>query len=228
MKNLRSCRPLGVVLVCLWTVFSRAQDATKDTLSVSSKIDSIYVLQKKMYNETRNTPLSKKKFGVEFNIARLLLIEKAVSLSGGFSLFGVNRHAEITFPVYYSSPEDPKDLKEWTLDCHYRYFLGNTQNGFYLCGFVRYAHLNGYLGGNDLPLFSGGTADIKNSENKIGIGVGVGYRMFSYKGLYWGTSFSIGRYFIGENDQFYGSFLSYDDDNKIIIDFEFFKFGWAF
>jgi hypothetical protein len=228
MKTFNACQPLLVVIVCLWSFFSWAQDKTKDSLSVSSKIDSIYLLQKKMYNETKNTPLSKKKYGVEFNIARLLLIEKAVSLSGGFSLFGVNRHAEIAFPMYYSSPEDPKDLKEWTIDCHYRYFLGNTQHGFYLSGFVRYAHLNGYLGDNDLQLFDDGTAEVKSRENKVGIGVGLGFRKVSYKGLYWGASLSFGRYITGENDKFYGNFLSYDDDKKIIIDIEFLKFGWAF
>lgn len=228
MKNFNACQTLLVVIVCLWSPFSWAQDKKQDSLSVSSKIDSIYMLQKKMYKETKNIPLTNKNLGIEFNIVRLLLIEKAVSLSGGFSLFGVNRHAEIAFPIYYSSPEDPKDLKELTIDCHYRYFLGNTQNGLYLSGFVRYAHLKGYLGDNDLHLFDDETVDEKSSENKIGIGVGVGYRKFSYKGLYWGTSLSFGRYFIGKNNEFYGSFLSYDDDNKIIIDFEFLKFGWAF
>jgi hypothetical protein len=226
MNKLDICRPLLWIMVCLWTFSSLAQDKTKDTLSVSSKIDSIYILQKKMYNETKNAPLTNKQFGIEFNIVRLLLIEKAVSLSGGFSLFGVNRHAEIAFPLYYSNPENPKDLKEWTIDCHYRYFLGNTQNGFYLSGFVRYAHLDGYLGDNSI--FGDGPSDVKGSENKVGIGVGLGYRKFSYKGLYWGASLSFGRYLTGENDRFYGSFLSYDDDKKFIIDVEFLKFGWAF
>ena len=219
MKKFKACQALLVALLFLWPFLSWGQDKKQDSLSVSSKIDSIYMLQKKMYKEMKNEPLTNKNYGIELNIVRLLLIEKAVSLSGSFSLFDVNRHAEIAFPLYYSDPEDPKDLKELTIDCHYRYFLGNTQNGFYLSGFVRYAHLKGY---------DDETVDAKSSENKIGIGVGMGYRKFSYKGLYWGTSLSFGRYFIGENDKFYGSFLEYDDDKKIIIDFEFFKFGWAF
>ena len=33
----------------------------KDTISTSAKIDSIYYLQKKMYSESKNTPLSNKK-----------------------------------------------------------------------------------------------------------------------------------------------------------------------
>ena len=68
-----------------------AQENSQDTLSASSKIDSIYALQKKMYKETRHEPLTGKNYGVEFNFFRLLAIEKSVSLSGGFSLFNANR-----------------------------------------------------------------------------------------------------------------------------------------
>ncbi|MFH1008004.1 MAG: hypothetical protein V1800_10975 [Candidatus Latescibacterota bacterium] len=228
MTHFNAYQKLLVVIVCLWPFFSWAQDKKQDSLSVSSKIDSVYMLQKQMYKESKDAPLTNKDMGIELNFVRLLWMERAVNLSGGFSLFGVTREAEIAFPIYYSSPEDPKDLKELTIDCHYRNFLGNTQNGFYLSGFVRYAHLKGYLGNDDLYLSDDELIDAKSSENKIGIGVGMGYRKFSYKGLYWGTSLSLGRYFIGRNDQFYGSFLSYDDDSKIIVDFEFLKFGWAF
>jgi hypothetical protein len=228
MKNFTSLRNCMVVIACVWPFLSSAQERTRDKPSDSVKLDSILTLQKKMYSESRNMPLADKNFGIELNIFRVLLIDRAVSLSGGFSLFGVNRHAEIAFPIYYSNPEDPKDLKELTIDCHYRYFLGNTQNGLYLSGFVRYAHLDGYLGDNDLFHSDVTNADIKISENKMGAGVGIGYRKFSYKGLYWGTSLNFGRYFIGKNDQFYGIFLPIDDDNKIIIDVEFLKFGWAF
>ena len=204
-----------------------AQDNSRDTLSESSKIDSIYLLQKKMYQETRRTPLADKKFGVELNIFRLLAIEKSVSLSGGFSLFSVNRDAEISFPIFFSNPGDPKDLKEFTIDCHFRYFLGNTQDGFYISTFARYAHLEGYKGTNDL-IFDNNRFKEKRVENKLGIGVGIGYRIFSYKGFYWGTSTSFGRFFVGDNNQFYGSFLALDDDEKFIFDFELLKFGYAF
>jgi len=59
------------------------------------------------------------------------------------------------------------------------------------------------------------------------LGVGIGYRIFSYKGLYWGTSVSFGRYIVGENNKFHGSFLDINDDAKYIIDFELLKFGFA-
>lgn len=227
MKNL-TCRYFFLVLACLWSAFSWAQEKTPDSLSVSAKIDSIYKLQKKMYKEIKNEPLLNKKFGIEFNFARLLLMEKAVNLSGGFSIFSINRHAEIAFPIYYSNPNDPKELNELTIDCHFRYFLGNTQNGFYLSGFTRFAHLEGYSGENDQWLWDGPSTNSKTSENKFGIGVGIGFRKFSYTGLYWGFSFSLGRYIIGENDIFYGEFIPNDDDGKYIFDVELLKFGWAF
>lgn len=228
MQNSVTRRLSIVVIACLCSIFASAQEKPRDGRDDSSKIDSILTLQKKMYGESRNAPLTDKNFGIELNIFRLLLIDKAVSLSGTFSMFGINRHAEIAFPVYYSNPDDPMDLSALTVDCHYRYFLGNTQNGMYLSGFARFAHLDGYPGDNSLYHSEGTAAEGRISENKIGAGVGIGYRKFSYKGLYWGASLNLGRYFIGKNDRFYGNFLSYDDDNEIIIDVEFLKFGWAF
>jgi hypothetical protein len=72
------------------------------------------------------------------------------------------------------------------------------------------------------------SSGIKGNESKLGIGVGLGYRIFSYRGLYWGTSISFGRYLIGKNNKFSGGFLTYDDDNQYILDIELLKFGWAF
>jgi len=215
-----------------------------DSLSAESKIDSIYLtqkqmrkIQKKLYKTLRNKPLQDKKYGIEINILRLLFYNSKNNIfnhtfSGGFSLFDIDRHAEIAFPVYYSNPRniwddeyDEHNLRQFTLDCHYRRFLGNTQNGFYISGFIRYANLRGYEGEwyyweDDNPK--------KSTENKLGVGIGIGYRKFSYKGFYWGTSLNLGRYFIGENDKFQGEFGLYDNDSEMIYSFELLKFGWAF
>jgi hypothetical protein len=198
----------------------------KDSVSMSAKIDSIYNLQKKMYTESKNTPLSDKKYGIELNPFRFLYLDKAFTLSGTFSLFNLDRKAEIAFPFYFQNPKESNELSEFTIDCHYRYFLGNSQNGFYLSGFVRYAYLEGVTGEN--VLFDNRIYGVKGTENKIGIGFGIGFRKFSYRGLYWGASLSFGRYFIGRNDRFAGEFLLIDDDNEIIVDIELLKFGWAF
>lgn len=206
-----------------------AQQRKADSLSTEAKIDSIYRLTQKIYREAQNDPLAEKRFGVEFNFFRLLLIDEAVTLSGGFSLFNADRRAEIAFPFYFADPANSDDLHEWTIDCHYRYFLGNTRNGFYLSAFGRFAHLSGYPG-DDEGLFWEGEPDRENriTQDKFGFGFGLGYRKFSYRGLYWGTSFSFGRYLSSDNDQFYGEFLTLDDDGKYILDVELLKFGWAF
>jgi hypothetical protein len=229
MRKFYTSKILLVSIVCSIPFFSKAQNNTKDSLSMSAKIDTIYNIQKKIYKESKNEPLAGKKFGVELNLFRILLIDKAVTLSGTFSIFNVNKQVEIAFPVYFDRPENKYDLRTFTIDCHYRYFLGNTLNGFYLSGFVRYANLNGYEGNNGLDIFGNQNLIGKSiSENKIGIGFGLGVRKFSYKGLYWGVSVSFGRYFIGENNRFRGGFLTLDDDEKFIFDIECLKFGWAF
>lgn len=213
---------LSVFALVLPTLLS-AQEA----LSTDAKIDSIYVLQKKMYGESKTTRLDGKKYGVELNLLRFIFIDDAFTMSGGFSMFDVNRNAEISFPVYYQNPKSDDDLTEFTLDCHYRYFLNDNQNGFYISGFTRYAYLNGTLN-NGYWIDSSTDSYEKGTENKLGLGVGIGVRIFSRKGFYWGTSLSVGRYIIGESDKFRGDFLGIDDDNEIILDFEILKFGWAF
>jgi hypothetical protein len=218
---------LFVSIVCLCPFFSKAQYYRRHILWRPAKIDTIYNIQKKIYRKSNIEPLTGKKYGIELNLFRILQIDKAIALSGTFSLFNLNKRVEIAFPVYYAKPEDKYDLSVFTIDCHYRYFFGNTLNGFYASGFVRYANLNGYTGNNGL-FDARNSIGTSTSENKIGIGFGVGFRKFSYRGLYWGASISIGRYYIGENGIFYGNFLSWDDDAKYILDIECLKIGWAF
>jgi hypothetical protein len=229
----------ALALIPLLPVAAKAEDAPK--ASDSEKIDSLLVMQKQVVRTIKNDPLEGKTFGVEANIARLLLAGNVLSFSGGFSLFGVDRNAEIAFPFYYGRSETEDfdnentlsniDFTEITQDIHYRYFLGNTQNGFYLSAFARGAYLDGVLGEwafDNIGDTTGAAKDSRDTETKLGLGVGLGYRFFSYKGLYWGTSLNIGRYVLGESDRFRGAFLSLDADEEVIIDVELLKFGWAF
>ncbi|MBC8527098.1 MAG: hypothetical protein H8D22_09655 [Candidatus Cloacimonetes bacterium] len=220
-------------------IFAQSQNENEklDEMTTDEKIDSIYVTSKEILETIKSEPLADKKYGIEINIFRLLFYGSDMSLlnhtfSGGFSLFNIDRHAEIAFPIFYSNPKsnlyDDNNIRQFTLDCHYRRFLGNTQNGFYISGFIRYANLRGYLG-SWIDYFDDEENEmIKDTENKIGIGIGIGFRKFSYKSFYWGTSLNLGRYFVGENDKFRGEFLWYDNDNEVIFNFELLKFGWAF
>ena len=220
---------LIVVAIALPTIsFSQK----RDTLSTASKIDSIFALQKKMYSEIKNEPLKNKKYGVELNLFRLLTMasNSSYSISGSFSLFNIDRKAEIAFPFFYQKSPTEKMFaspNSLTLDCHYRYFLGNTQNGFYMSAFTRYANLNGITGANYSLLTNEATGP-RETENKLGLGIGLGYRYFSYKGFYWGSSLSVGRYLFGHNDKFASGFSLSNDDGEYIIDMELLKFGWAF
>lgn len=198
-----------------------AKDENNDSLSIDQKIDSIYVKQKEIYQTIKNKPLADKKYGIEVNIFRLLLLNDYFSFSGGFSLFDIDRNAEIIFPIFfYHNSEEDYIERVSSLDCHYRRFLGNTQNGFYISGFVRYANVKGWIDDDE--------GEKLHTENKFGIGIGIGRRIFSYKGFYWGTSLSLGRYIIGKNDIFGGDIWEDSFDLELIIIFELLKFGWAF
>jgi len=197
----------------------------QENISQSEKIDSIYVLQKKTYNEVKNQPLNNKKFGIEINPFRFLFIDKMATFSGSFSLFNVNRNIELVFPVYYQKSNNNYRITEFDLDCHARYFFGKSQNGFYLSAFLRYTLLDGTYWQDVYDNLY--TIYKYSTSHRVGAGFGIGYRLFTYKGIYWGTSLSIGRYFTGENKEYEDGFLS-NTTEDIILDFEFLKFGWSF
>ncbi len=135
-----------------------------------------------------------------------------------------DRGAEVSFPFQILNEENNQNF---TLDMHYRKFLGEAQKGFYLSGFGRY----GYLSQKYLSSETATFLENKNfTDSRFGIGVGIGYRIYSKSGLYWGTSFNIGRYLIyaePADDLFQGlGFLS--GLGKGIFDIELLKFGYAF
>lgn len=211
--------------------------ATTSEMTDSQKLDSLLVGQKKIIENVADEPLAGKNFGVEVNPFRLITLGATnnTSLSGSVSLFNVVRSAEIQIPIYYmDSPDEENDFYKdafslLTVDVHYRQFLGRTQNGFFLSGFGRLARLEGYQGKWLDGVFGDSTIeDKRTSLLKFGAGVGLGYRIFSHRGLYWGSSISLGRYFNGGENRFRGGFGSLYDDGKIIFDIELFKFGWAF
>ena len=219
------------------------QNNENNNLYSNEKINSINITQKgnskelnRNYEIVKNNPLADKKWGIEINLIRLLFIhtgqdEFAYTFSGGVSLFNINRQVELAFPIFYShgkrkvENEYVESLRQFTLDCHYRKFLGKTQNGFYVSGFTRYANIRGTKE-DDWYNYE----EPKHSiENKIGIGFGIGYRIFSEIGIYWGISISIGKYIIGENDIFDNDELFlFDNDIDMIYNLELLKFGWAF
>ena len=59
---------------------------------------------------------------------------------------------------------------------------------------------------------------------------GIGYRIISESGYYWGASLSAGKYIIGNYDVFLDSdgISTTLDDEEFIFDVELLKFGFAF
>jgi len=202
--------------------------------SQAAKLDTLVEGQKKIIRKLDKIhhevgyvdPLADKKAGVELNPAYLLLgsTDEQLILSGGFSLFNADRHAEIAFPIFFRNHRQD-DLTTLTIDSHYRRFLGDHQNGFYLSGSVRYKYAKGKEDTDQIPFFD---IDEKGQEitlHKFGVGFGIGYRYFSRSGLYWGTSLTVGRYFTGTNKMIAGDDIV---DWEGYVDIELLKFGIAF
>jgi hypothetical protein len=220
----------GVALsLTVATQTGRAQEATQ-----AAKLDTLVEGQKKIISQLDKIhhevayldPLADKKAGVELNPAYLLVgsTDDQLVLSGGFSLFKVDRHAEIAFPIFFRNDRQ-EDLTALTIDGHYRRFLSAHQNGFYLSGSVRYKYARGREDTDQIPFFD---IDEKGPEitlHKFGAGFGIGYRRFSDSNLYWGTSLTVGRYFTGTNKLIAGDHIL---DWEGYVDVELLKFGIAF
>jgi hypothetical protein len=202
---------------------------------IDGKLDTVLDNQDVIINSVENNPLKGKKYGVEFNFFRALSYGLSSdsgyqnSLSGAFSIFDVDNKVEYAFPVFYLDMKDNFDNSTFsvlTLDMQYRKFLGETLNGFFISGLLRAAKLDGTLG-RSLFFSSSPAPTVTGSEFKFGAGIGIGYRVFSESGWYWGTSLSAGRYFVGESNKFYSGDPFYDD-GEIFFDFDLLKFGYSF
>lgn len=215
--------------------------AAQDT-TAHAKLDTVIQYQKqisgqqeKIYDEVvrYKEPLENKRYGIELNPAYFLVSTSRsyVVLTGGFSLFDVDRNAEIAFPFFYqngAAKNSPgRTVTLWNQDIMYRRFLGQHQDGFYLTAGIRYTHIRGeqengitFLGAS---LFS--TQGPIITTDKAGAMFGIGYRYFSTSGFYWGTSIVYGAYFSEDERDIKNVLL---DDTKTIVDIEILKFGIAF
>jgi len=191
---------MPIILLLLSMIFP--QDISNDSLSVIIKERTDLILE-----EVYIDPLGDKKFGIELSPLYLMFVHDGIS--GSFSNFNLSDVAEITFPFSYrayqrkniSSGEREERYLAY-LDAQYRFFLGKHRIGRWIGAGVRYCF----------------DEDDDGSYNKGGISFGVGTRMFSEKGWYWGTSLYLGKYYFGEKDRGDSGFFQ----------FELLKFGFAF
>ena len=233
MKSITSLL-LTLLILTSSAIAQDSTDAKIDTLLINQK--ALMELQQQMYKEAQYVPpLANKSFGIELNLARMLAssADDFFTLTGTFSLFAVSRKAEIAFPFFYqtgnstrteflSDTEYDVPLTVINLDATYRHFLGKYQDGFYFSTGMRYTYIKGIEGGDFF--FSSSPGDPITTTHRAGAYFGLGYRYFTESGFYWGMSVIYGRYFGGQRD--YQEVLL--DDQKIIIDAELLKFGFAF
>ncbi len=228
-----------VVVIVINVVVAFSQDSTVTTKldTVLSNQKTMLEIQKRIYDEVKyEPPLANKKFGIELNLARLLVSsgQDFFTLTGTVSFFDVIRSGEIAFPFFYQIGKKEKSqflsdkkyevtLKLINLDATYRHFLGQYQDGFYFSTGVRYTYIEG-MEGDDILFLSINQKNKESSINRFGAYFGLGYRYFTKSGFYWGVSLIYGRYFDVERN--YQEVLI--DDTKTIIDVELLKFGIAF
>ena len=243
-----------VLAVCTASLHSNAQSDAAETNkeqkgyeeNIEGKIDQLDVkIEKILSSTTQNQsifieqPLASRRHGVEFNFFRLIALDDdSGSLSGGYSFFDTDRNVEFAFPFliahskqtttrayydnstgYYNYSVFEDSYKLLTQDFHYRQYLRHRLDGFYISAFTRAAILDGVQ--ND---------GSEGTELKWGLGVGIGYRVISNSGLYWGASLNLGRYLLGDSDKFSSSDDVWIDleDNETIVSIELLKFGYAF
>lgn len=235
--------PLSLVLIGITSPILAQQEetTTEDSLErIESKIDRILDTSDSTSKAYIDQPLGERKFGVEFNFFRVIAWDEwDKSISGTFSIFNTQNNTEIAFPYMYSTGRHEYDdsyelddsLTSITVDTHIRKYLGHRLDGFYLSTFARLTRIEGLKDTDYDYIYPTPNMQFnKNTETKLGVGIGIGYRIISSSGFYWGTSLSVGRYFVGESDIFLDSesISATIDDEELIIDVEMLKFGYAF
>ncbi|MCD6023623.1 MAG: hypothetical protein K0Q91_539 [Fibrobacteria bacterium] len=206
--------------------------AANASLSLDQKIDrlgedvtEIKKDVKTIRRELVESPLGNRAWGIEINPLSVLFASEGAGLAGTVSNFSWSRSAEVAFPVYYSMGNSDDRTSVFQVDAQYRRFLGEAQRGFYLSGFTRFQHAR--YESYDYSVFYEEDSEMR-TINRLGIGFGLGGRIFSRPGFYWGWNLSFGRFLlgdkIGEDEMPSGPYLLGD----LIIDAELLKIGFAF
>jgi len=168
--------------------------------------------------------------GLELNPGLILYArgQKATVVSTGFSYFLKNRKSEITIPIVYEYSKNGDWFhynygKSVNLELHYRKFLMGKIGGIYSDIGIKYNYA-----------YSEPSDDHENSESKLmrrlGLGCGMGYRIFSDDRFYLGIGVFLGSYLLGEdidNSTGLSSFL-FTSDERSFFTIQLLKIGYAF
>jgi len=201
----------------------KSPDSTQNT-DRGEKIDRMAVQVDEIHKDVVQSPIADKNWGVELDPLYLLFFDKGGGFSGTISNFSLNRSAEVAFPFTYEGNSDDQGSHAFNIDAQYRYFLSGRQKGFYISGLTRFQTASYHN-----IIFLDSTDGGRKTLNRLGIGFGIGYRIFSRAGWYWGWNLSLGRYIVG--DKVGGSDLPSLPSlwmKDLILDVELLKIGFAF
>ena len=180
-------------------------------------------------------------FGISINPVYLLypLIvsnsTSATKISFSLSYFSQKRSLEVEIPVYFKNYDralsaiEEDDIMPGIRRTNHlgisikKYFYG-LESGTYLCGLVRYCHLEGLLEDND-PFDNN---SIKHSEDKIAIGLGAGHRYFLNNRWYLDFYLQAGKYVFGNNDVFPDDNFKDYNDYSSFMEIGSMKIGYKF
>jgi len=172
----------------------------------------------------------KSKIGVELNPGPILYAsdKNATVISAGISLFPKNRKSEITMPVTFESSRDDEWFngsyfgKSVNVELHYRFYLAGKLGGIYNSVGLKYNYA--YLKPDEDSEYAK-----KETVSRLGLGFGIGYRLFSDDKLYWGIGIFFGRHLLGRDisDKLnIGSMFTRDEN--LFFTVQLLKTGWAF
>jgi hypothetical protein len=158
----------------------------------SPKIDTLLTITRDIQKDVKSqveSKLGSRKFGIEIAPSWLLAsTNDEFIFRGGFSYFGVSKSSEIYIPVQYYSTDGYSDF---FVDAHYREYLSGVKKGFFIEGIVRYVSYED----RETLLFG---EPINEKGSRIGVGFGIGTRVFAKNGLYWGMSLAFGKFLTGD------------------------------
>jgi|GEM_PF-1359166 len=158
---------------------------------------------------------------------------KATIISAGFSWFPANSDVEITIPVLiqHTNKNELYDPEEYigstiTVDVRYRKYLMGKVGGIYNSLGLTYQYLDLTYDSDDTgPAFY----DIQHFvANKIGVGAGAGYRIFSDANFNWTIGIFLGRYIYMDrsNESLLGAPI-FEFESSGILRVQILKFGFA-
>lgn len=211
-------------------IFSNTSDEKLDKIldNQESIKKDVEIIKKKT---TEVSPISSKTFGIELNPFWLLYAGdnefEGTHLTGGVQLFSIDRNAEISIPFII---HDAKSFSEYSLDLNYKRFLAKTQHGFFINAFTRISKIEANVLTGSFSLDEGSSIESSQfNDTRLGLGFGLGYRVYSEFGLYWGFGIGLGKFFIYEEpeDEMFDLGI-FNSTSNFIFDIELMKFGFAF